>query len=62
MEDVFKDIAAEGKFIVWFLIMSLLIGNFLGNRVLYGFLALVFAGMLITNANKLELYLKKVVE
>lgn len=45
---------ASLPFILFFLLAALLIGTVAGEKILYGFLLLVLASMLILNAGKVQ--------
>lgn len=54
MIDKAKEFTNSLPFIIFFLLLSLIIGTIAGQKVLYSFLLLVLASMLILNAGKIS--------
>lgn len=54
MIDKAKEFTNSLPFIIFFLLLSLIIGTIAGQKVLYSFLLLVLASMVILNAGKIS--------
>lgn len=49
-----QEFVKDYKFILWFLILSLSIATFTGQKFLFYFLLLVLSSMVILNANEIQ--------
>lgn len=59
-DEIMQEFTGQFGFIIFFLVSSLLISLTFGEKVLYGYLLLVFLSQMVLNADKIGSIIRKI--